>query len=98
MFGKYSILYVLCVGKPQRDKRIFDDKQIKELAEALDNAEIWILFFVHKFLLTAEKISKRKNYLKLCQEYNAKEFAQIPSYKTAELESWIKHSRGKTKI
>ena len=23
-------------------------------------------------------------------KYNAKEFAQIPSYKTAELESWIK--------
>ncbi len=29
-------------------------------------------------------------------KYNAKEFAQIPSYKTAELESWIKQ-QGKSK-
>ena len=35
-------------------------------------------------------IDKRKKIFKILSKYNAQEFPQIPSYKTAELENWIK--------
>jgi DNA polymerase-3 subunit delta len=43
-----------------------------------------------------KKIDKRKKFFKLLSKYNAQEFLQIPSYKTTELEAWIKN-QAKTK-
>lgn len=94
MFGK-MLIEINCLsylsGKTAEDKS-FDDKQIKELVEALDNAceNLDIVFCAQIPPDSQKKIDKRKKLFKTLSKYNAKEFAQIPSYKTAELESWIK--------
>lgn len=99
MFGKMLIeincLNYLC-GKS--DDKAFDDKQLAEITQALDSCSESL-----DIILTAvipedsqKKIDKRKKLFKLFSKYNAKEFAKIPSYKTAELESWIKQqAKGK---
>ena len=93
MFGKMLIeincLNYLC-GKSE-DKS-FDEKQLKQMQEALDNCNenLDIILVATIPEDSQKKIDKRKKLFKLFSKYNAKEFAKIPSYKTAELESWIK--------
>ncbi|MDR1169100.1 MAG: DNA polymerase III subunit delta [Heliobacteriaceae bacterium] len=68
-----------------------EDNQIKEISCALeDNSEDTDI------ILTAilprgegKKLDSRKKLFKLLSKYNAREFAPIPSYKTAELGNWI---------
>lgn len=94
MFGK-MLLEINCLsylsGKSS-DESGLDDKQIKQLTEALedvgDNLDIIFVALIPPD--SQKKIDKRKKFFKLLSKYNAKEFLQIPSYKTAELESWIK--------
>lgn len=100
MFGK-MLIEINCLsylsGKSSED-RSFDDKQIKQITEALDNVNenIDIIFVAQIPPDSQKKIDKRKKFFKVLSKYNAQEFPQIPSYKTAELETWIKQ-RGKTK-
>lgn len=99
MFGKMLIeincLNYLC-GKSE-DKS-FDDKQLSQIAEALDscgeNLDIILTAVIPED--SQKKIDKRRKIFKLFSKYNAKEFLKIPSYKTAELETWIKQ-RAKSK-
>ena len=94
MFGKMLIV-INCLtylsGKSS-DENGFDDKQIKQLTEALDNVSenLNVIFVAQLPPDSQKKIDKRKKIFKLLSKYNSKEFVQIPSYKTAELESWIK--------
>ena len=94
MFGKMLIV-INCLtylsGKSS-DENGFDDKQIKQLTEALDNVSenLDVIFVAQLPPDSQKKIDKRKKIFKLLSKYNSKEFVQIPSYKTAELESWIK--------
>lgn len=94
MFGKMLVvidcLNYFC-GKKSEESG-FDDKQIKELEEALSNCNenIDIIFVAYTPPDSQKKIDKRKKIFKLFSKYNAKEFVQLPSYKTAELETWIK--------
>ncbi len=94
MFGKMLIV-INCLtylsGKSS-DENGFDDKQIKQLTEALDNVSenLDVIFVAQLPQDSQKKIDKRKKIFKLLSKYNSKEFVQIPSYKTAELESWIK--------
>lgn len=100
MFGK-MIIEINCLsylsGKTSEDKS-FDDKQLKQLSEALEDASdnVDIIFTAQLPPDSQKKIDKRKKLFKTLSKYNAQEFAQIPSYKTAELESWIKQ-QAKTK-
>ena len=94
MFGNMVIeincLSYLC-GKSSEDGA-FDDKQIAQIKDALDTCgeNLDIIFVAQIPPDSQKKIDKRKKFFKLLSKYNAKEFLQIPSYKTAELESWIK--------
>lgn len=94
MFGK-MLVEINCLsylsGKSSDDKA-FDDKQFKQLAEALDcsSENVDVVFTAQIPPDSQKKIDKRKKIFKLLSKYNAQEFNQIPSYKTAELEGWIK--------
>lgn len=94
MFGKMLIeincLSYLC-GKTT-DDRALDDKQIKQIADALENVseDLDIIFTAKVSPDSQKKIDKRKKFFKVLSKFNAQEFAQIPSYKTAELAAWIK--------
>ncbi len=100
MFGK-MLLEINCLsylsGKSAEDGGL-DDKQIKQITEALDSVgeNLDIIFVAQLPPDSQKKIDKRKKFFKVLSKYNAKEFPQIPSYKTAELESWIKQ-QGKSK-
>ncbi len=78
--------------------KAFDDKEIKQIEEALElNSENLDIVFVVEFPRNeGKKIDSRKKLFKLLSKYNTKEFASIPTYKTAELENWIKKN-AKTK-
>ena len=95
MFGK-MLIEINCLsylsGKNSEDGG-FDDKQIAQITEALDNCNenIDIIFVAQLPPDSQKKIDKRKKLFKTLSKYNAQEFLQIPSYKTAELESWIKN-------
>lgn len=100
MFGK-MLIEINCLsylsGKSSEDGGM-DDKQIKQITEALDNVSenLDIIFVAQIPPDSQKKIDKRKKFFKTLSKYNAKEFPQIPSYKTAELESWIKQqAKGK---
>lgn len=94
MFGK-MLVEINCLdylsGKSSDDKS-FDDKQFKQFAEALDcsSENVDVVFTAQIPPDSQKKIDKRKKIFKLLSKYNAQEFNQIPSYKTAELEGWIK--------
>ena len=87
LFGKTTVI----VEISELFKSSLDDKQIKQIEEALefsnDNADI---IFTAKFSAdSGEKIDKRKKLYKLLSKYNSEECLSIPAYKTAELSSWI---------
>lgn len=98
MFGKMLIvvdcLSYLC-GK-KGDDGGFDDKQLEELSQALEdcNENLDVIFVAYVSPDSQKKIDKRRKIFKLLSKYNSKEFVQTPSYKTAELESWIKKQAG----
>ena len=94
MFGK-MLVEINCLGYlsgKSSDDKAFDDKQFKQLAEALDcsSENVDVVFTAQIPPDSQKKIDKRKKIFKLLSKYNAQEFNQIPSYKTAELEGWIK--------
>ena len=99
MFGK-MLVEINCLSylSGKSEDKSFDDKQIAQITDALDNCSenIDIIFTAQLPPDSQKKIDKRKKFFKVLSKYNPKEFLQIPSYKTAELESWIKQ-QGKTK-
>jgi DNA polymerase-3 subunit delta len=100
MFGKMLIV-VDCLNyfsAKKSEDSAFDDAQMKELEEALTNCNenVDVIFVAQIPPDSQKKIDKRKKIFKLFSKYNAKEFLQLPAYKTKELEGWI-ISQGKTK-
>ena len=99
MFGK-MLIEINCLSylSGKSEDKSFDDKQIAQITEALDNCgeNLDVIFVAQLPPDSQKKIDKRKKFFKLLSKYNAQEFNQIPSYKTAELESWIKQ-QAKTK-
>jgi DNA polymerase-3 subunit delta len=79
------------------DDKSFDDKQLMQLTEALDNCNenLDVIFVAQIAPDGKKKIDKRKKIFKILSKYNSKEFLQIPSYKTEELENWIKQQASK---
>ena len=104
MFGKMLIV-IDCINYFKSKKKDsdgeggFDDAQIKQIEAALDSANenIDIVFRAYCAPDSKKKTSvdKRKKIFKLLSKYNSHEFNQIPAYKTAELEGWIKNQAKK---
>ncbi|MCI1274424.1 MAG: DNA polymerase III subunit delta [Clostridiaceae bacterium] len=86
MFGK--MLFVIDIL--DYFKKSIDDKQIKELTSILEGENIDIVFTAKLPRDTGEKIDKRKKFFKLLSKFNPTEFNTIPTYKVAELDTWIK--------
>lgn len=104
MFGKMLIV-IDCVNyfkskkKDSENEGGFDDGQIKQIENALENVNenLDIVFRAYCPPDSKKKTSvdKRKKLFKLLSKYNSQEFNQIPAYKTAELETWIKNQAKK---
>lgn len=96
MFGKMLVV-IDCIKyfkSKSDDEGGFDDKELKQFEEALENhnENLDIVFRAYAEPDSKKKtsIDKRKKIFKILSKYNSQEFSQIPSYKTDELESWIK--------
>lgn len=94
MFGKMLII-ISCLDY---FSKTFEDKEIKEIAEGLEavSENLDIVFTAQLPRGEGKKLDSRKKLFKTLSKYNAKEFQTIPTYKTAELEDWIK-KQGKAK-
>ena len=94
MFGKMLII-INCLDY---FSKTFEDKEIKQIAEALENnnENLDIVFTAQLPRGEGKKLDSRKKFFKTLAKYNAKEFPTIPTYKVAELEDWIK-KQGKSK-
>lgn len=88
MFGKMLVV-IKCLDY---FSKTFEDKEIKEITKALEdnNENLDIVFAAELPRDEGKKLDSRKKFYKLLSKFNAKEFAVIPTYKTAELEGWIK--------
>ena len=94
MFGKMLVI-IKC---NDYFSKTFDDKEIKQIEEALEdnNDNLDIVFVAELPRNEGKKLDSRKKLFKILSKYNAKEFASIPTYKTAEVEAWIR-KQAKTK-
>lgn len=94
MFGKMLVV----IKANEYFNKTFEDKEIKQIEEALENnnENIDIIFLAEYPRNEGKKPDSRKKLFKLLSKYNVKEFPSIPSYKTADIEAWIK-SRLKSK-
>lgn len=88
MFGK-MIIVINCLDY---FSKTFEDKEIKEISAALENnhENLDIVFAARLPRDEGKKLDTRKKFFKTLAKYNAKEFPTIPTYKTAELEDWLK--------
>ena len=88
MFGKMLVV-IKCLDY---FSKTFEDKEIKEITKALEdnNENLDIVFTAQLPRDEGKKLDSRKKFFKLLSKYNAREFATIPTYKTVELEGWIK--------
>ncbi len=87
MFGKMLIV-INCLDY---FSKTFEDKEIKEIESALENnnENLDIVFVAQLPRNEGKKLDSRKKFFKLLKKYNSLECPLIPTYKTAELESWI---------
>ena len=94
MFGKMLII-INCLDY---FSKTFEDKEIKQIAEALENNNdnLDIVFVAELPRGEGKKLDSRKKFFKTLSKYNAREFQTIPTYKVADLEDWIK-KQGKSK-
>lgn len=100
MFGSMLIVidcesYFKSKKKDSDSEGGFDDSQIKQIEKALENVNenLDIVFRAYTPYDPKKKntVDKRKKIFKILSKYNSQEYNQIPSYKTAELEGWIKN-------
>ncbi len=96
MFGKMLIV-IKCLDY---FSKTFEDKEIKEISAALENNNdmLDIVFLAQLPRDGGKKPDSRKKLFKLLSKYNVKEFPTIPTYKTAELEAFVKKQAQKRKL
>ena len=87
MFGKMLII-INCIDY---FSKTFEDKEMKEIESAIENnnENLDIVFVAQLPRSEGKKLDSRKKFFKLLAKQNSKEFPTIPTYKTADLESWI---------
>lgn len=90
MFGKMLVV-INCL---EYFTKTFDDKQIKEIESSIEgnNENLDIAFVAALPRDGSKKLDSRKKLFKILAKHNAKECASIPTYKTADLEDWVKKS------
>ena len=88
MFGKMLIV----IKANDYFNKAFEDKELKEIESALENNNdnLDIVFVAELPRNEGKKLDSRRKFFKILSKYNAKEFPTIPTYKTAELEAWVK--------
>lgn len=88
MFGRM----VVVINCQDYFSKTFDDKQIKEIENAIEdnNENLDIVFVAALPRDGGKKLDSRKKLFKILAKHNAKDCSSIPSYKTAELEDWVK--------
>lgn len=88
MFGKMLIV-IECLNY---FSKTFEDKEIQEISSALENnnENLDIVFLAQLPRNEGKKLDSRKKFFKMLSKYNAKDFPTIPTYKTADLEDWVK--------
>ena len=99
MFG--SSLYIIDIADYFFDNKYnFEDKEITEIESALnDNQEgVDIVFVVRASYGEGKKIDSRRKLFKVLSKFNKQEYQYLPSYKTAEISSWIKDRAKEKKI
>ena len=96
MFGKMLIV-INCL---EYFSKTFDDKEIKEITQALENntENLDIVFVAQLPRDEGKKLDSRKKFYKLLSKYNNIECTTIPTYKTAELEGWIRKQAQSKKL
>ena len=96
MFGKMLVV----IKSVNYFSKTFEDKEIKEITSALENnnENLDVVFVAELPRDGRKKIDSRKKFFKLLSKFNAKNFPLIPSYKTAELEGWIKKQASGKKL
>ena len=87
MFGKMLIV-INCL---EYFSKTFEDKELREIENAIEdnNENLDIIFVAQLPRGEGKKLDSRKKFFKLLSKQNSKEFPTIPTYKTADLESWI---------
>ena len=87
MFGKMLII-INCLDY---FSKTFEDKEMKEIESAVENNNdnLDIVFVAQLPRGEGKKLDSRKKFFKLLSKQKVKEFPIIPTYKTADLESWI---------
>lgn len=88
MFGKMLIV----IKANDYFNKTFEDKELKEIESSLENnsENLDIVFVAELPRNEGKKLDSRRKFFKILSKYNAKEFPTIPTYKTAELEAWVK--------
>lgn len=89
MFGKMLVV-INCLDY---FTKTFDDKQIKEIERALENCSenLDIAFVAILPRDGSKKLDSRKKFFKiLTKQGGTKDCSSIPSYKTAEIENWVR--------
>ena len=96
MFGKMLVV----IKSVNYFSKTFEDKEIKEIASALENnnENLDVVFVAELPRDGRKKLDSRKKFFKLLSKFNAKNFPLIPSYKTAELEGWVKKQASGQKL
>ena len=96
MFGKMLVV----IKSVNYFSKTFEDKEIKEITSALENnnENLDVVFVAELPRDGRKKLDSRKKFFKLLSKFNAKNFPLIPSYKTAELEGWIKKQASGKKL
>ena len=96
MFGK-MLAVIKCLDYFSKS---FEDKEIKEITQALENNTdgLDVVFLAQLPRGEGKKLDARKKFYKLLSKFNSKEFPIIPNYKTAELENFVKKQAQKKKI
>ena len=96
MFGKMLVV----IKSVNYFSKTFEDKEIKEIASALENNNdnLDVVFVAELPRDGRKKLDSRKKFFKLLSKFNAKNFPLIPSYKTAEFESWVKKQASSKKL
>ncbi len=78
----------------------FEDKQVSEIENALnDNQDgIDIAFVVRASYSESKKIDSRRKLYKILTKFNTCQYEYLPTYKTAEISSWIKDRAKEKKV
>jgi DNA polymerase-3 subunit delta len=98
MFGE-TLIVINCDKYLTSQKNYFEDNELKDIENALDNNvdSVNIVFVAKLPRNENKKLDSRRKIYKILSKYNSQEFATFKAYKTAEISAWIKNHAKKQK-